>query len=125
MRISDWSSDVCSSDLVRDETVRVAVSPSETLRGGDRLVFVGATNAIRELRRMPGLRLARDQVFKIDDAPSQRHSVQVVVSSYSPAVARPLVHFAFRDHYNTAATALARPCERFPGKPRHVPTQPG
>src|SRR3546814_2816282 len=72
-------------ELVRDETVRVAVSPSETLRGGDRLVFVGATNAIRELRRMPGLRLASDQVFKIDDAGGQRTLVEVVLSSYSPA----------------------------------------
>src|SRR3546814_12521791 len=39
-------------ELVRDETVRVAVSPPETLRGVDRLVFGGATNAIRELRRI-------------------------------------------------------------------------
>src|SRR3546814_20023581 len=64
-------------ELVRDETVRVAVSPSETLRGGDRLVFVGATNAIRELCRMPGLRLASDQVFKIDDAGGQRTLVEI------------------------------------------------
>src|SRR3546814_19212245 len=95
-------------ELVRDETVRVAVSPSETLRGGDRLVFVGATNAIRELRRMPGLRLASDQVFKIDDAGGQRTLVEVVLSSYSPAVGRTLVQSAFRSHYNAAVIAIAR-----------------
>lgn len=112
-------------ELVRDETVRVAVSPSETLRGGDRLVFVGATNAIRELRRMSGLRPASDQVFKIDDAGGQRTLVEVVLSSYSPAVGRTLVQSTFRSHYNAAVIAIARHGERLACKPGEVHLQAG
>ena len=107
-------------ELVRDEVVHGAVPPSETLQGGDRLVFVGAANAVRELRRMPGLRPASDQVFKIDDAGGQRTLVEVVLSSFSPAVGRTMVQSAFRSHYNAAVIAIARGGERLACKPGEV-----
>lgn len=107
-------------ELVREETVRTAVPPSEVLRAGDRLVFVGAAGAVRELRRLPGLRPASDQVFKIDDAGGQRTLVEVVLSSYSPAVGRTMVQSAFRSHYNAAVIAIARGGERMACKPGEV-----
>src|SRR3546814_18269162 len=65
MRISDWSSDVCSSNL------------------------------------------------------------EVVLSSFSPAVGRNLVQSAFRSHYNAAVIAVARRGERLPRKPGEVVMQAG
>src|SRR5690606_24269120 len=107
-------------ELLRDGVVRTAVPPSEILRAGDRLVFVGAAGAVRELRRMPGLRPASDQVFKIADAGCQRTLVEVVLSAYSPAVGRTLVQSAFRSHYNAAVIAIARGGERLACKPGEV-----
>jgi di/tricarboxylate transporter len=112
-------------ELVRNGEVHTAVSPTEVLRGGDRLVFVGATDAVRELRRLPGLRPASDQVFKIDDAGGQRTLVEVVLSPFSPAVGRNLVQSAFRSHYNAAVIAVARRGERVAGKPGEVVMQAG
>jgi len=112
-------------ELVRDGELHSAVPPTEVLRGGDRLVFVGATDAVRELRRVPGLRPANDQVFKIDDAGGQRTLVEVVLSSFSPAVGRTLVQSAFRSHYNAAVIAVARRGERLPRKPGEVVMQAG
>ena len=112
-------------ELVRDGELHSAVPPTEVLRGGDRLVFVGATDAVRELRRVPGLRPASDQVFKIDDAGGQRTLVEVVLSSFSPAVGRTLVQSAFRSHYNAAVIAVARRGERLPRKPGEVVMQAG
>src|SRR3546814_2893591 len=74
---------------------------------------------------MPGLRLASDQVFKIDDAGGQRTLVEVVLSSYSPAVGRTLVQSAFRSHYNAAVIAIARRGERLACKPGEVHLQAG
>src|SRR5690606_16794771 len=112
-------------ELVRGGGVRTAVPPTEVLRGGDRPVFVGATDAVRELRRVPGLRPASDQVFKIDDAGGQRTLVEVVLSPFSPAVGRTLVQSAFRSHYNAAVIAVARRGERLPRKPGEVVMQAG
>ena len=112
-------------ELLRDDSVRTAVPPSEVLCGGDRLVFVGAGDAVRELRRVSGLRPASDQVFKIDDAGGQRTLVEVVLSTFSPAVGRTLVQSAFRSHYNAAVIAIARHGERLPCKPGEVHLQAG
>jgi di/tricarboxylate transporter len=112
-------------ELVRAGEVRTAVSPAEVLVAGDRLVFVGATDAVRELRRLPGLRPATDQVFKIDDAAGQRTLVEVVLSPFSPAVGRTLVQSGFRSHYNAAVIAVARRGERLPRKPGEVVMQAG
>jgi di/tricarboxylate transporter len=75
-------------ELIRDGGVHAAVAPDEILRAGDRLVFVGITDAIRELRRLPGLRPATDQLFKIDEAGGQRTLVEVVLSAYAPVVGK-------------------------------------
>lgn len=112
-------------ELVRDRQVHGAVAPDEMLRGGDRLVFVGVTDSIRELRRLPGLRPATGQLFKIDDAGGQRTLVEVVLSPYSPAIGKTLVDSSFRTRYNAAVIAVARRGERLHGKPGDVILQVG
>lgn len=112
-------------ELVRDGSVHVAVGPEMKLRGDDRLVFVGATDAVRELRRIAGLRPATDQVFKIDGAKGRRTLVEVVLSKFSPAVGRTLVESEFRSHYNAAVIAVARHGQRLHRKLGDEVLQPG
>lgn len=72
-------------ELIRDGQVFPAVGPEMGLQGEDRLVFVGETDAVRELRRLPGLRPATGQLFKLHGAQGHRTLVEVVLSSFSPA----------------------------------------
>src|SRR5690606_38510433 len=112
-------------ELVRAGELHIAVAPGLQLSGGDRLVFIGATDAVRELRRVPGLRPATDQCFKIDDAGGQRKLVEVVMSAYSPAVGRTLVESTFRSRYNAAVIAVARRGTRLHGKLGELVLQAG
>ncbi len=112
-------------ELVREGALHVAVAPAQVLCAGDRLVFIGATDAVRELRRVPGLRPATDQLFKIDDAGGQRTLVEVVLSAYSPAVGRTLPESAFRSRYNAAVIAVARRGTRLHGKLGEIELQVG
>ncbi|QDH71025.1 SLC13 family permease [Marilutibacter alkalisoli] len=112
-------------ELVRGDIVHAAVSPQVRLRAGDRLVFVGQTDAVRELRQLPGLRPATEQVFKVDDAGGQRTLVEVVLSRFSPAVGRTLVESAFRSRYNAAVIAISHHGQRLHRKPGSIVLQPG
>lgn len=102
-------------EVVRDGEVHGAVAPELELLSGDHLVFVGATDAVRELCRVPGLRPATDQRFKIEHS-GQRTLVEVVLSAYSPATGKTLVESSFRRRYNAAVIAVARRGERLRGK---------
>ncbi|HSM10926.1 MAG TPA: SLC13 family permease, partial [Lysobacter sp.] len=112
-------------EMVRGERVHAAVGPQMRLQGGDRLVFIGETDAMRELRRVPGLRPATDQLFKVDDAGGQRTLAEVVLSHYSPAVGKTLVESNFRGRYNAAVIAVSRHGQRLLQKPGDVLLQPG
>jgi di/tricarboxylate transporter len=102
-------------EVVRDGEVHGAVAPELELLGGDHLVFVGATDAVRELCRVPGLSPATNQRFKIEHS-GQRTLVEVVLSAYSPAVGKTLVESGFRGRYNAAVIAVARRGTRLRGK---------
>lgn len=112
-------------ELLRDGEVFVAVTPATRLRGSDRVVFVGATGAIRELRRIKGLRPATDQLFKIDSADHRRTLVELVLSPSSPVVGRTLREAGFRMRYNAAVIAVARHGQRLHDKPGDVVMQAG
>lgn len=112
-------------ELVREGRVHAAVGPQMRLQANDRLVFVGVTDAVRELRRMSGLRPATDQLFKIDSAKGQRCLAEVVLSRFSPAIGQTLVGSGFRSHYNAAVIAVSRHGRRLHQKPGDVVLQPG
>jgi di/tricarboxylate transporter len=112
-------------ELVRDGQVHAAVSPLMKLRAGDRLVFVGQTDAVRELRQVPGLRPATEQVFKVDDAGGQRTLIEVVLSRFNPAIGKTLVESTFRSHYNAAVIAISHHGQRLHQKPGDVVLQHG
>lgn len=111
-------------ELWRDGVPRFAVAPETVLEAGDRLVFVGVTDAVRELRRVPGLRPATDQLFKLE-GDGRRTLVELVLSRYSPAVGHTLVQSSFRSVYNAAVIAVSRHGRRMAGKPGEALLQAG
>lgn len=112
-------------ELSRERELLAAVDPDTVLRAGDRLVFVGVTDSVRELRRIPGLRPATDQVFKIDGADTRRNLVELVLSRFSPAIGKSLRDAEFRSHYNAVVIAVARHGQRLHSKPGDVVLQAG
>lgn len=111
-------------ELVRGERTYPAVPPHTQLQAGDRLVFVGGSNAVAELRAIPGLRPATDQLFKLTGN-GERKLVEVVLSAFNPAVGRTLVQCAFRTRYNAAVLAISRRGQRLHHKPGIVELQAG
>ena len=111
-------------ELWRDGVPSFAVAPETLLEAGDRLVFVGVTDAVRELRRVPGLRPATDQLFKLE-GDGRRTLVELVLSRYSPAVGHTLVQSSFRSVYNAAVIAVSRHGRRMAGKPGEALLQAG
>src|SRR3546814_1241725 len=74
MRISDWSSDVCSSDLLRSD------HRAGGAQAGDRRRFAAVRRCIAQDLRARGGYLARDveQVLDAEDAAIQRSQRQAV-----------------------------------------------
>src|SRR3546814_1091777 len=68
MRISDWSSDVCSSDLVRHQAILFLPRAHPAVgRGTEQAVGSEATNAaLHFLYRFPAIALAQHQAMRRD-----------------------------------------------------------
>ncbi len=104
------------AELIRDGRIMSAVSPSEILRKGDRLVFVGNIESMRTLYAQQGLVPAPDQLFKLDTPRHQRCLVEAVVSDSCPLVGKTIREGRFRNVYNAVVIAVARNGERLSGK---------
>jgi len=112
-------------EIDRNGHVIAAVSPSERLQGGDRLVFVGVVDSVMELQKIRGLRPATNQVFKLDDPRSERVFVEAVVSNTCPLVGRTIREGRFRSTYGAVVIAVARNGERLNGKIGDIALEPG
>ncbi len=100
----------------RDGQIVSAVSPSEILEEGDRLVFVGNIDSMRSLYSQQGLQPAPEQLFKLDTPRHQRCLVEAVVSHTCPLVGKTIREGRFRNVYNAVVIAVARNGERMHGK---------
>ncbi|MEQ8819869.1 MAG: SLC13 family permease [Sumerlaeia bacterium] len=103
-------------EIDRDGRVIPAVGPEQVLEAGDRLVFVGVVDSVKELRTWPGLVPATNQIFKLDGTDSERLLVEAVVSDSSPLLGKSIREGRFRTMYNAAVIAVARNGERVEGK---------
>ncbi|MEX2171361.1 MAG: SLC13 family permease [Pirellulales bacterium] len=103
-------------EIDREGEVRPAISPQETLRAHDRLVFVGVVESVVELQNIRGLIPATNQLFRLDAPRLQRALIEAVVSDTSPLVGQTIRDARFRTTYNAVVIAVSRNGERLPGK---------
>lgn len=103
-------------EIERQGRVLTAVPPQEQLQGGDRLVFVGVVDSVVDLQRIPGLKPATDQVFKLDTSHEERCLTEAVISNTSPLIGKTVREGRFRNIYNAAIIAVARNGEKIQKK---------
>jgi len=112
-------------EIDRDGHVVPAVSPQERLQPNDRLVFAGVADAVIDLQQIRGLKVATDQVFKVDAPNSDRCLIEAVVSHSCPLVGQSVRGGRFRTLYNAAVIAVARSGEQLRGKIGDIVLRPG
>lgn len=99
-------------EIEREGDRIVAVAPTERLRGGDRLIFVGVIDTVVDLQRIRGLVPATDQVFKLTDPRPNRILVEAVVSDSCPLVGKSIRSGRFRTNYDAVVIAVHRNGQR-------------
>ena len=112
-------------EISRDGDVLPAVSPGIVLKANDRLVFAGVVESVVDLQRFNGLRVATNQVFKLNDPRHKRVLIEAVVSNTSPLIGKSIREGQFRTVYNAAIIAVARNGEHVNKKIGDIVLQPG
>lgn len=95
-------------EIERGGELMVAVGPGERLHADDRLVFVGVVESVVDLQKIPGLKPATDQVFKLDSPRERRVLIEAVVSNSCPLIGRTVREGRFRTRYSAVIIAVAR-----------------
>jgi len=116
-------------EIERDGNIVTAVPSQEKLRGGDRLVFAGDTQAISDLLRINGIIASvadgADGPGPLATERAERRLVEAVVSPHCDAVGHAIRDARFRDRYGAAVLAVARNGERVPGNLGSIQLQAG
>lgn len=102
-----------------------APPPDFVLNSGDRLLFAGVVDSIRDLQNQRGLELATNQVLKLDSPRHERLLFEAVVSGSCPAVGKTIRESMFRSRYQAAVLAVARDGKRLQGKVGDIEVRPG
>ncbi len=112
-------------EIEREGHILAAVASHEILQAEDRLVFVGVVESVVDLQRIPGLKPATNQLFKLDSARSERCLIEAVVSDSCPITNMTIREAQFRSRYNAAIIAVARNGQRLRGKIGDIRLQSG
>ncbi|MCC5822878.1 MAG: SLC13 family permease [Phycisphaerales bacterium] len=112
-------------EIERSEEIIAPVGPQQILREGDRLLFAGVVDSIRELANTRGLALATDQVFKLDSPRFRRRLYEAVVAPSCSLTNATIKQAKFRNRFNGAVIAVARNGERVRGKIGDIRLQGG
>ncbi len=112
-------------EIVRNEEIIPVVSPHTVIQNKDRLVFAGAVDSVIELRRIRGLVVASDQIFKLSGHEHERRLFEAVISAESPVVGHNIRQARFRHRYNAVILSVARNGQRLKGKIGDIKLQPG
>ncbi|HEY9034344.1 MAG TPA: SLC13 family permease, partial [Pseudomonadales bacterium] len=104
-------------EIEREGSIVTAVPSEEKLRGGDRLVFAGDTEAISDLLRINGIVPSAENT---GDGPlltnrAERRLVEAVVSHHCDIIGQQIRDARFRDRYGAVVLAVARNGERVKG----------
>jgi di/tricarboxylate transporter len=103
------------AEIERDGRVMPAVGPQELLEEGDRLVFVGVVDSVKDLQKIRGLVPADEEVAQLATPRSERCLIEAVVSDTSPVVGCSVRESRFRSLYNAVVIAVARNGQRILG----------
>jgi di/tricarboxylate transporter len=113
------------AEIERHGSVLTAVSPDDTLQGGDRLVFVGETDAIIDVLRINGLVPSVGREPVIERNVPERKLVEAVVAPGCEGVGKTIKDARFRDRYGAVVLAVARNGEHIKGRLSSIILQPG
>lgn len=113
------------AEIERDGAVITAVAPEETLRGGDRLVFVGETEAIVDILRINGLVPAVGSQPALERNVPERRLVEAVLSPQCEIVGSTVRDGRFRDRFGAVVLAVARNGEHIRGRLSSIELQAG
>lgn len=113
-------------EIERDGSVVTAVPSEERLRGGDRLVFAGDTQAISDLLRINGIvPSVHDDEPALSKDRAERRLIEAVLSPQSDVLGQTIRDARFRDRYGAVVLAVARGGERVPGNLGNIRLKPG
>ena len=113
------------AEVIRDNRSIPAVAPHERLKANDRLIFTGVVESIIDIQQIEGLKLATNQVFKLDSPRKERVLVEAVVSPGNPIVGKTIKQGGFRERYNAVVLAVSRSGERLSKKAGDVTLNSG
>lgn len=113
------------AEIEREGSVITAVAPEEILRGGDRLVFVGETEAIVDILRINGLVAAVGSKPALERNVPERRLVEAVVAEHCEVVGHTIRDGRFRDRYGAVVLAVARNGEHIRGRLSSIILAPG
>ncbi len=112
-------------EILRNGELFPAVSPHTVIQENDRLVFAGAVDSVVELRRIRGLVVASNQIFKLEGHEHERRLFEAVISAESPVIRQNIREARFRHRYNAVILSIARNGQRIEGKIGDIQLQPG
>lgn len=113
-------------EIERDGSVVTAVPSEERLRGGDRLVFAGDTQAVSDLLRINGIvPSVHDDEPSLSQDRAERRLVEAVLSPQSDVLGLTIRDARFRDRYGAVVLAVARGGERVSGNLGNIRLKPG
>jgi di/tricarboxylate transporter len=114
-------------EIDRGDNIVTAVPSEEQLRGGDRLVFAGETEAISDLLRINGIvaSINEDNAAPLSESRAERRLVEVVVSQSCSSIGETVRGSRFRDRYGAVVLAVARNGERVEGNLGSIIIKPG
>lgn len=95
-------------EIERQGRIVTAVPSEERLQSGDRLVFVGDTEAIIDVLRINGLVASDNTEPVIDRKAPERRIVEAIVSLNCGAIGQSIRDSEFRDRYGAVILAVAR-----------------
>lgn len=103
-------------EIDRDGQAILAPGPEQVLLSGDRLIFTGVVETIRDLQNLRGLAPASDQVFKLEHPRYRSRLYEAVVGPSCAILGKTIRQGRFRTTYGGAVIAVARNGQRLLGK---------
>ncbi|RMH26485.1 MAG: SLC13 family permease [Planctomycetota bacterium] len=112
-------------NVERDGEPLGAVGPEQVLRVGDRLLFAGVVEAVRDVQNLRGLAPATDQVFKLDSPRYRRRLFEAVIAESCGLCGMTIREGRFRNRYQAVVLAVARNGARVAGRIGDIILRPG